>query len=427
MLLSKLQALKSLFAHKQAAPPDKKAKILHEQLEIVKGLQADDGAEAAAVAHIVEAIKQLDLSKDFSIELDKYEKFIKEKSLEDMAYQSFVKEIQLIRTSVERLWLVLQSELQGQSPGQLPSEAQIYTELDSLIQQLNRVEVPIRQYYNDFQNLKYKKKWYKAAVFVSKMMSGWHVRATVFGMQNIPKHGPCIIAPFHYSYADILAIFASIPRTVYCVAASEVFVTLDNPPVVSKLGLRGVISKTGTVMVMRDQRQYGQHLNPALLEKARNITGEGSWHPEKAHSVPMARNAASQKELLAHLKHGEAVCTFPQGQSVMHPDHEYDQSRIQPLLLGYLHLAHLALRDHGMMVPIIPIGFNYKTLPGILGATITKGGYKMLAPTGYTIQMRIGEPLFLDRALSEKTFAEAKPNLEAINQEMTRRIIELSQ
>ncbi|MDD4333381.1 MAG: lysophospholipid acyltransferase family protein [Patescibacteria group bacterium] len=65
----------------------------------------------------------------------------------------------------------------------------------------------------------------------------------IFGLENLPKSGPCVITANHQSYFDFLGLFSVLPRKITFLAAEKFFTSRFWRP---------IIEYTGQIRVNRD-------------------------------------------------------------------------------------------------------------------------------------------------------------------------------
>jgi 1-acyl-sn-glycerol-3-phosphate acyltransferase len=165
------------------------------------------------------------------------------------------------------------------------------------------------------------------------------LRPKIFGLDNVPKTGPAILASNHQAVIDSVMMGALMPRNVYFLAKDQYFLAP---------GIKGAVMRN----VM-----YG--LNQIPVDRS---GGRASI---------MALDAA-----LPVLRAGHVLGIFPEG--TRSPDGR--------LYRGRPGVAKLALDAPAPIVPIGLIGFD-KVQP--IGATMPK--------LGVPLEVRVGEPLDLSQ------------------------------
>jgi 1-acyl-sn-glycerol-3-phosphate acyltransferase len=159
-------------------------------------------------------------------------------------------------------------------------------------------------------------------------------RPEIVGLDNVPAHGPVILASNHLSFADSVAIPVVVPRKVVFLAKSDYF---TGP------GVKGALSRTwftslGMLPVDRDDPQAAL----ASLDTALDVLGRG-----------------------------EAFGIYPEG----------TRSRDGRLYRGRTGVAHLALTAG---CPIVPVGLSGTQDLQPVGSSV---------PRLAKVSIRFGEPI----------------------------------
>ena len=159
-------------------------------------------------------------------------------------------------------------------------------------------------------------------------------RPTVEGLENVPEHGPFILASNHLSFFDSVILQALAPRMVHFFAKAEYFT------------------------------------QPGPLGAAKK------WFFESVGSIPVERSqqaaaTAALEELVRLLKAGSAVGIYPEG----------TRSRDGRLYRGRTGVGWLALTTG---VPVVPVG--------LIGTERLQAPGKRL-PRPSTFTVRFGKPL----------------------------------
>ncbi len=114
---------------------------------------------------------------------------------------------------------------------------------------------------------------YQFMCFLARIILKLLFRISVYGVQNIPREGPFIIAPNHISFLDPPVAGAFVPRSLYYMARDTLF---DIP------FLRELITICQTFPVRRGRP------SPRTMRKALSILGSGNGlllFPEGTRSI----------------------------------------------------------------------------------------------------------------------------------------------
>nr|MBA2518370.1 1-acyl-sn-glycerol-3-phosphate acyltransferase [Chloroflexia bacterium] len=185
---------------------------------------------------------------------------------------------------------------------------------------------------------------------------------TVEGLEQVPRSGPAIIAARHYHHVyDGAVLLATIPRPVRIVVAAD-----WAAPGPRRSALEAACRAAGWPVVMR----------------------AGDHAPERPASGGGDRGTLLRavRQSVHLLRAGGVLLVFPEGYPTIDPGYtpKTDTSDFLPFEAGFARIAHLASRESGKHVPIIPAGFSY------------------LAGDRWQVTLRFGAPLdvaaFPDRA-----------------------------
>lgn len=174
----------------------------------------------------------------------------------------------------------------------------------------------------------------------------------VEGLENVPAHGPVLIASRHVHHLyDGCALLATLPRPAHIIVA-----------------LDWVTSPAGRVFMDRACRAAAW----PVVARTSGPTGVAVQDAASAF-----RQAA--RETLGLWRDGRIVLVFPEGYPNFDPGYtpKHDETEFLPFQRGYAQLVMMAARQ-GMRVPIVPVGFSY-----------WRGSH-------WHAHMRFGAPVYMD-------------------------------
>ncbi len=206
--------------------------------------------------------------------------------------------------------------------------------------------------------------------FAARMVVRRKLDLTVSGMKHLPEKGPVILAARHYHHLhDGCAVVAAIPRPVHILVGLD---WVDNP--VGRRVMDAACAAARWPVVLR-RKALDARLSSEELRALR----------------------VSMQESLELLQDGRILLVFPEGYPTIDPSYtpKSDDSEFLPFQSGVVRLASAA-GARGVRTPIVPVGFHY-----------TRG-------ERWTVQMNIGEPVFVESRSEEPAV------LEALNREVRR-------
>jgi len=387
-----LKTLRKFCKKKRKADIDEISKLISGQLSYIDRLEKEEEIEKRFILKIIDKIKELELHKEFNISVAEFYKIIKEKYIEGHFYYLFLEEIQQFKQKIDELKELLEKQRAKYDIKLFDAEEEKYNELEGLFDKIDYSESRIREYFEDMKHLRYKRKYIKSGQIISKIIKGVLLRVQVKGIENIPKKGPCILAPHHHHAAfDPLILMALINRPLFFLASVETF--LPGMPIYGR-----IIHNIGAQPFKRDDSSYGERL-PGAIKK------------EKVDSFPSS-NLQSIKNMLIHLKHGDVIVIFPEGDAkeMLTYARKHNENFIKPSE-GFVGLAVMAKIKFGIDVPIVPIGISYG--PGILKTGGTSIVRNILGSIQRMVKVRIGKPVYLPANLQ-------KLNKKQLKKEITR-------
>ncbi|MSR83943.1 MAG: hypothetical protein EXS58_13635 [Candidatus Latescibacteria bacterium] len=198
------------------------------------------------------------------------------------------------------------------------------------------------------------------AALAARTMAGWvlgYHRLVVSGAEHLPRQGTALILPKHCAYRDILVEGIVLHRY------TGRFATY-----VMKVGLWGVLEALGGVKVVR----------PKDVRRLKD-------HQARREQIRQARELNQETlDYLAWLyERGELVLSHPEGMRF--------QQGMGPLQKEIIdHLLQVE-RQHGLRVPLIPIGLQYESF----------------ARPGARVFVRIDAPMYTDQFADRQTLMAA--------------------
>jgi hypothetical protein len=196
------------------------------QLKILETLEAQEEKESSIIAHVLEKIAREERYKEFNISLSEFNKIIKEKSVVQnlsFAFREHVKDVTRLLAQLREVITAQQHSADASSL--LDRELKIYASLRECLNRILTSETVIKEYFTDISQLTYSKGWIRNGQVISRLLSKTRVTLYVEGMENIPKKGPCIIAPHHYSTFDSWILNSIIDRQLFYLTSVETFIS----------------------------------------------------------------------------------------------------------------------------------------------------------------------------------------------------------
>jgi 1-acyl-sn-glycerol-3-phosphate acyltransferase len=93
---------------------------------------------------------------------------------------------------------------------------------------------------------------YRIVIFIAKMMFSELFDGDIYGYENIPRYGPCLLACNHLSYFDPPFIGSAVPgREVFSLARSSLFSTKFRHWLFSNMNCIPLDRKSGDVMAIK--------------------------------------------------------------------------------------------------------------------------------------------------------------------------------
>jgi 1-acyl-sn-glycerol-3-phosphate acyltransferase len=368
--LDELFKLKHSFSYR-------KDSIIKEQLNLLKKLESQSSLEEHVSNSIISKIISAEKFKEYSISPQEFSKIVKERDVTKNMIFIFKEEV----AEISRQFSLLSGILMKQQGTfnialLLAEEEKVYAALQVEMGKILASEKVLKQYFSDISKLTYHKDWLRATKVISKIIAGMKFTIRVDGLQNIPKSGPCILAPHHVHWLyDESALFAVVPRHMFAPTAVEVYHTslfgqfFKNP--LTDLFLK----KVGSMPIKKDDSLFPPRLKTAV--------------PAEKIATFNCSNTTSLNKALMHLKYGDAILLFPEGDSAIGTSFDRGKYEFLPPQEGMTMLAYLCMRKFSIETPIVPIGIKY---------------------SGKFIWIRIGTPVLLNpaiRSLSGQNLKEA--------------------
>jgi hypothetical protein len=192
-----LSELRMLYEQK-ASLPGVVEHIINQQQAILLKLMQREELEKQAIDGFIVKIKQLETYKEFNVSKEEFYKILKEKNVEENFANMFHNEITNILNNLGRLKILFESQIKTKNLGNLKLEKEIYENVSADLNAIESSKLKIKEYFNDINKLTYKKKYVKSGQIISKLIKNVLFRVEINGIENIPKRGPCILAPHHY-------------------------------------------------------------------------------------------------------------------------------------------------------------------------------------------------------------------------------------
>ncbi len=396
-----LDILKEFLRKKRVASFPERVMLISEQRQFLQKLEDNELLEFRLISRIIDRVRQMELTKEFNITEQEFDRILKEKYVEENVFQAFANEIAVIKDRIARLKELLEMQSKSDDPRFLLDEQNIYSEMESAMPDIGYLKEKVLKYLNDIRNLKYDKRAIRTGQIVSKVIGKGVFRIKVQGIENIPERGPCILAVRHYHFQyDQFILMAIISRPLFFLATSELFV--------SAVGEK-ILDKVGAIPVNKDYSSEDHKSNWWNT----NINFRFS-SPEKVKKFEKEHNVMSGalKKPLIHLKYGDAIVIFPEGDPIVFGTYERNGKEFLRPNEGYVWIAYYAKKRHNVDVPIIPVGIDYSGLiPVIL--------YR-------SAKVAFGEPFFIPEDIFKLEGAELKNAILAISERVFGSVIELS-
>jgi len=354
------------------------------QIKIVNSLIKDEKFKENFDNKLKAQIFKLD-RQTYNVDLTLFLQIMKERdTLENLDHilNGQLKNLKEVLSQVLLLLRVMQEEAKKTDTALLEKrvadELTRYQLLDMMLESINKEITPpfVKEYYEDMKKLSYNKKTIKLGQVISTVVSkGLRIVVNVEGPGTVPPSGACILCPRHFNaLTDGLIIFRFIPRKVFLLTATDFYLMLP----VFQQNIKRLLQKLGSQFVARPDDHYKE------LGLKRN-QGLMTVSPEKI-AAEKTNTPKAIRNLAIHLKYGDAVMIFPEGDQKINST--YIRSKNEDIILphpGFVFLAKLAYRN-GQHVPIIPIGLNYSR--GFAGL-----GHTIIGATSF-VRMKIGNPFF---------------------------------
>jgi 1-acyl-sn-glycerol-3-phosphate acyltransferase len=370
-LLDKLKAL-----HK--GKMESRWKVLQnarEQLKLLDALEGQEKQESRIIAHVLENIAREERYKEFNISLAEFNKIVREKSVVQNLSFSFRENLKEFTQLLAQLKAIISAQQLGHDVSELlDEEMKLYASLQECLNRILSNDTVIKQYFADIRKLTYSRKWIRSGQVISRLLSKTRVTLYIEGIENIPQRGPCILAPHHYHAAlDPLLLNSLIDRPLFYLTSVETFVSFS---VFDK-----ILYRLGCLPEKREDARFPQRLASAI--PAEKIKEYGSSDLE------------TLRKALTHLKYGDALVIFPEGDSKIMPTYQRQNNEdfLNPQS-GFVSIACLAERKFKVRIPILPIGISYKE--GFLKA----------------VKVRIGSALYLDASIQEMSREQLREAIE---------------
>lgn len=336
--------------------------LILKQSVLLEKIHRNEVIEEKVAAHLLEQIKYLELHKEFNISKSEYQKILREKDVENHFVYIFQTGIQLIKREILKLHTLIENQFKSPvGEDQLNQENQMYLNIEALLQKALESKKKIKDYFTESNRLAYNKNLMVGAQIISKLVRNVMFRIDVEGLENIPTFGPCILYANHTTaQIDPILITTLTKRKIFFMASLDTFV----------IGGK-VVHKLGAIPVDVESFMNREKKEDHVFTKEQ----------KEKHKVSMKE---SIDKVMIHLKHGDVVGIFPEGDS--YEGGAYVRKESERYLSpheGYIKILLLAYKMYKIRASLIPNGLNY-------------------GPKGLmrNVQIRIGKPINISTMLS---------------------------
>jgi putative membrane protein len=201
----------------------------------------------------------------------------------------------------------------------------------------------------------------KSMRLIARGLAARRLKTVASGLENIPDHGPALIAARHYHHLfDGLALFAAIPRRIHIV------VTLD--------WAQNQSAKLFFATINRLARWPTLLRSDAFDRRAGDPRGVFSQHDIQRYQH------RAVKQSVDLLVEGRLLVIFPEGYPNIDPIYtpKTGADQFLPFKPGFIGIVSAARRKLQREIPIIPAGLHYKQ------------------GNPWTCCLRFGRPIYLD-------------------------------
>lgn len=209
--------------------PDKRDSVIRQQLRELRKIVKEEQAEQRFLTNIEKKISSLE-SKTFNMGENDFERLLEEKDLAGQVYNGIYPEIRQLVESIGRLRQLILSQ-KGASKDAVTRELlpREKTELDRLESLVDDIKSKINNhdltsFVKDVKNLGYNKKTIHTGQIISIPLATTIFNSKIIGVENVPRRGPCILAPRHYiAFADPVILVHALSRNIFFMAAPEFY------------------------------------------------------------------------------------------------------------------------------------------------------------------------------------------------------------
>jgi len=386
-----IRELQHLLELKKNASDKKRMGILNKQVKSLLKLKKTVLLDYKYIQEIVLNIQSLESNKDYVISKSKMLRILKEKEVEKHFETIFSEEMDQLKPLLDTLENNIRMQIKGsQSSVDYNYEYRIYAEILQILQTIENSKLKIVQYFTEVQSLTYNKKYIKTWHIISKIIQKTLFKLEVYGLENIPSKGACIIAPHHYhATIDPVILTSVIKRSIFFATSVEAFVSVPLPLYDKYL------YAVGCLPIKRDDALFQNRTEEAIpSEKIRNYASS---------------NISSIKNMLTHFKYGDAVVIFPEGEAKILPT--YERSHNEEFLdpdTGFVSLSFMGERKLHKKIPIIPVGVQYSS------------------KNPRSIRITFGKPVVLEDSLQKMPRPMLKKEIQIYTKSIFKSVMDLS-
>ena len=327
-----LEQLSRLHAHKMRSP-ERYRSLAKQQLKIIRSIRARERKRELYARSMATMLAGPRAPEHLQMLMD-------ERTLDEHMFYLFHDELTMFSYLLSELDAAVHGDARSEEvfPEDLEIERALIGDLIVIWKRMSTRQNAFRAYLNDLMQLEYDKRSIRKSRRIARLTRSLiHIE----GSENVPEVGPCIIAPTHpNAILDPLVLMASLERTPFFILAAEAFLLRPR--------LEAYLKHIGCLPYKRDDGLFGPR-------KPRAIPAE------RVAAYP-ADNASTLNRALLHLKLGDTIVAFPEGDAHAHGTFQRENAPFLAPKNLFIIMAYFAQRRHGISVPIIPTALSYPTL-----------------------------------------------------------------